>query len=162
MTEITAFASDVVIDVAVAQAAVEITAPNDSTNISVVAPGEGTTIVAIPSEVTIDLAVAPATVNVDVVGVAVSTDPGNAAILGSDRKIWVAKPEDDPELAKVTRIAMDTPQAIWVLDVGKKIGSVRILDSTGTEVEPGGIDEVGTSVRLTFSAPFSGVAYVTA
>lgn len=63
---------------------------------------------------------------------------------------------------QVTQIDQAVPSAVWILDVGRTIGAIRVINSAGDEVEPGGIDQEGaTAVRLTFSAAFSGTAYVT-
>lgn len=61
----------------------------------------------------------------------------------------------------VTRIDQPTPAAEWVLDIGRLIGAVRVEDSAGSDVLPGGIQTVGNVMTLTFSAPFSGTAWVT-
>ena len=63
--------------------------------------------------------------------------------------------------AFVTRVDQVTPAATWVLDVGRPIGALRVVDSAGNGVEPGGINQVGTALHLTFSAAFSGTAFVT-
>lgn len=54
----------------------------------------------------------------------------------------------------------DTPADHWKIYADTLIGSVVVVDSAGTVVEPGTITHAGTTADLYFSAPFSGTAYV--
>jgi hypothetical protein len=115
---------------------------------------------------------------------AISSEQYNIARLGTDNLVFVPNevsvggftPSDGSEIwvdwgaegggsgsgAIVTRIDQNTPIATWVLDTGRLIGAIRVIDSAGGEVEPGDIDVTGpTEVTLTFSAAFSGYALVT-
>lgn len=113
----------------------------------------------------------------------VSTDSYNLARLGNDNLIFVPNeitvggqtPVDGSEIwvdwgesgipgggSIVTRIDQVTPSVTWTLDIGRTIGAVRVIDSAGSEVEPGRIEQSGTTaIKLTFSAAFSGYALVT-
>lgn len=114
---------------------------------------------------------------------AISQDVYNIAELGTDNLIFVpnevtsggVQPVDGSEIwvdwgqsglpgggGVVTRIDQVTPSATWVLDIGRTIGAIRVIDSAGGEVEPGVIQQTGaTAVTLQFSAAFSGYALVT-
>jgi hypothetical protein len=61
----------------------------------------------------------------------------------------------------VTRIDVPAPSAKWHVDIGRQIGALRVMDSSGAEVEPGDIKASGTALDLFFSAAFSGTVFVT-
>lgn len=113
----------------------------------------------------------------------VSKDAYNLAKLGADNLIFVpneisvggALPVDGSEIwvdwgesgipgggSIVTRIDFPVPDSVWVLDIDRPVGAIRVIDSAGGEVEPGIIEQTSeTTVTLRFSAAFSGYALVT-
>ena len=112
----------------------------------------------------------------------ISQDAYNIAVLGTDNFVFVpnevtvggVQPVDGTEIwvdwnasipgggSIVTRIDQVIPSTTWVLDIGRRVGAIRVIDSAGGEVEPGEIEETGpTAVTLRFSAAFSGYALVT-
>lgn len=113
----------------------------------------------------------------------ISKDPYNIAVIGTDALLYVPNevsvggttPVDNSEIwidwgesgipgseNIVTRIDHNTPSTSWTLDIGRLIGTVRVINSANEEVEPGKITRTGsTAITLTFSAAFSGYALVT-
>jgi hypothetical protein len=55
-------------------------------------------------------------------------------------------------------IQFPSPLSVWTIDIGY-LCNIVVTNSAGQVVEPGNISYSGTSMQLTFSAPFSGTAY---
>lgn len=88
----------------------------------------------------------------------VSAAAGNSMVLGADGKLYVPTGGVTDRSQVHTQA---TAAAIWNVDHGMgKFPAVEIFDSAGDEVE-GDIRHIDSnSLRIVFSAPFSGVAYL--
>lgn len=87
----------------------------------------------------------------------ISTDPGNALTQGSDQRLYVPPSAGDLTYTHVQPSASDD----WLVQHGLgKFPSVTVIDSAGDEVDGDPVYIDASSLRIVFSAAFSGRAYL--
>lgn len=164
------------IEVGIDEVVVEVVASPVEVTIDVVNPivevravTNEVTVGVVSSTVDVDVIAASMTVDVAQPVIDVSVVPGSGGVTdhnelkgltADDHPQYLTSDRGDLLYSRLyRRIDFPIPNATWVIDIGT-LCYIIVYDSSKRVVEPGTIEATGsTELTLTFSAPFSGVAY---
>ena len=158
---------EVVVEVVASPVEVTVEVVNPTVEVSAIT--NEVTVGVVNSTLDVDILAASVLVEVAHPVIAVSVVPGSGGVTdhnelrglsADDHTQYLNYERADESYARLARrMDFPVPLSIWVIDIGKTC-AVIIYDSTRRVVEPGTIESTGpTELTLTFSAPFSGVAY---